>query len=92
MASEGLRCPSGMVLQNPHRGFSRLIFDLPPNPSIDSLVPDILLEYDGCPGEDGAQAISEVSEDTTTTIVNVSSRYGIGALRGPGDRCEDEAC
>jgi hypothetical protein len=24
--------------------------------------------------------------------VNVSSGYGIGALRGPGDRCEDEEC
>jgi hypothetical protein len=50
----------------------------------------ILLEYDGYLGEDGVQAISEVSEDTTTTIVNVSSGYGIGARRGPGDRCEDE--
>ncbi len=60
--------------------------------SIDDLVPVILLEYDGCPGDDGAQAISEVSEDTTTTIVNVSSGYGIGALRGPWDRCEDEVC
>jgi hypothetical protein len=60
--------------------------------SIDDLVPDILLEYDGCPGEDGAQATSEVSEDTTTTIVNVSYGYGIGALRGPGDRFEDEGC
>jgi hypothetical protein len=54
--------------------------------SIDDLVVVILLEYDGCPGDDGAQASSEVSEDTTTTMVNVSSGYGIGALRGPGDR------
>jgi hypothetical protein len=33
----------------------------------------ILLEYDGYLGEDGAQAISEISEATVTTIVNVSS-------------------
>jgi hypothetical protein len=26
------------------------------------------------------------------TIVNISSRYYMGALRGPWDRCEDEAC
>jgi len=33
MASEGLRYPSnGRVLQKPYRGFSRLVFDLPPNP------------------------------------------------------------
>jgi hypothetical protein len=57
---------------------------------VDHLVPVILLEYDGYFGEDGAQAISEVSEDTTTTIVNVSSGYYPGALRGPGDRFEDE--
>jgi hypothetical protein len=56
------------------------------------LVVVILLEYDGYPGDDGAQAISEVSEDTTTTIVIVSSGYGIGALRGPGDGCEDGVC
>ncbi len=55
-------------------------------------MPVILLEYDGYLGEEGAQAISEVSEDTTTTIVNGSSGYGIGALRGPWDRCEDEVC
>jgi hypothetical protein len=60
--------------------------------SIDDLVVVILLEYDGYLGEDGAQAISEVSEDTTPTIVNVSSGYGIGALRGPGYRFEDEVC
>jgi hypothetical protein len=52
------------------------------SPGIDRLVPVILLEYDGYLGEDGVQAISEVSEDTITTIVNVSSGYGIGALRG----------
>jgi hypothetical protein len=62
------------------------------SPGIDHLVPVILLEYDGYLGEDGVQAISEVFEDTTTTIVNVSSGYGIGARRGPGDRCEDEEC
>jgi hypothetical protein len=33
----------------------------------------ILLEYDRYLGEDGALATSEVSQDTTTTIVNVSS-------------------
>jgi hypothetical protein len=36
----------------------------------------ILLEYDGRLEEVGAQAISEVSEDTTTTIVNVSRPSG----------------
>ncbi len=50
----------------------------------------ILLEYDGYLGEDGAQAISEVSEDTATTFVNISSGYYIDALGGPGDRFEDE--
>ena len=80
------------VLQEGHRGFSRLVFDLPPNPSIDHLVPVILLEYDGYLREDGVQATSEVSEDTATTIVNVSSGDYIGALRGPGDRFEDEGC
>jgi hypothetical protein len=44
------------VLQEPHRGLSPLVFDRLPSPSIDSLDPDIALEYDGCPGEDGAQA------------------------------------
>jgi hypothetical protein len=46
----------GGVLQNPHRGLSCLVFDLLPNPSIDDLVVVVLLEYDGCPGDDGAQA------------------------------------
>ena len=32
------------VLQERHRGFSRLIFDLPPNPSIDHLVA-VILKY-----------------------------------------------
>ena len=36
----------------------------------------ILLECEGRLEEDGAQAISEVSEDTTTTIVNVSRPGG----------------
>jgi hypothetical protein len=31
-------------LQKPHRGFSRLAFDLPPNPSIDHLV-EVILKY-----------------------------------------------
>ena len=60
--------------------------------SIDDLIVVILLECEDRSGEDGAQATSEVSEDTTTTIVNVSYGYGIGALRGPGDRFEDEGC
>jgi hypothetical protein len=34
----------GEVLQKPHRGFSRLVFDLPPNPSIDHLVA-VILKY-----------------------------------------------
>ena len=42
------------------KGFSRLAFDLPPNPSIDHLVPVILLECDGYLGEDGAQATTEI--------------------------------
>ena len=32
------------VLQNPHKGFSRLVFDLLPNPSIDHLVA-VILKY-----------------------------------------------
>ena len=32
------------VLRKPHRGFSRLVFDLLPNPSIDHLVP-VILKY-----------------------------------------------
>ena len=37
--------PSNRVmLQEPHRGFSRLVFDLPPNPSIDHLVA-VILKY-----------------------------------------------
>jgi hypothetical protein len=41
----GLRYPSDRtVLQKPYRGFSRLDFDLPPNPSIDHLVP-VILKY-----------------------------------------------
>jgi hypothetical protein len=36
----------------------------------------ILLECEGRLEEDGAQAISEVSEDTTPTIVNVSRPGG----------------
>jgi hypothetical protein len=32
------------VLQDPHRGFSRLVFDLPPNPSIDHLIA-VILKY-----------------------------------------------
>ena len=35
---------SGEVLQEGHRGFSRLVFDHPPNPSIDHLVA-VILEY-----------------------------------------------
>jgi hypothetical protein len=31
-------------IQEPHRGFSRLVFDLPPNPSIDHLVA-VILKY-----------------------------------------------
>jgi hypothetical protein len=46
--------------QKPYRGLLPLVFDLPPNPSIDHLVPMIHLEYDGCPGEDGAQATTEI--------------------------------
>jgi hypothetical protein len=43
MASEGFRYPlEGSVLQESHRGFSRLVFDHPPNPSIDHLVLVIL--------------------------------------------------
>ena len=41
------------------QGMSPLVFDLPPSPSIDSLVPGIFLEYDGYLGEDGAQATTE---------------------------------
>jgi hypothetical protein len=41
------------------QGFTRPIFDLPPNPSIDHLVPVILLECEGRSGEDGAQATTE---------------------------------
>jgi hypothetical protein len=45
MASPGLRGVSnGRVLQKPHKGFSCLIFDLPPNPSIDHLVA-VILKY-----------------------------------------------
>jgi len=45
MASESLRyLLEGWVLQESHRGFSRPIFDLPPNPSIDHLVP-VILKY-----------------------------------------------
>jgi hypothetical protein len=45
MASKSLRYPSGRwVLQEPHRGLSPLVFDLPPNPSIDYLVP-VILKY-----------------------------------------------
>jgi hypothetical protein len=40
------------VLQKPYKGLSPLVFDHPPNPSIDHLVPVILLEYDDCLGED----------------------------------------
>jgi hypothetical protein len=50
---------NGRVLQKPYRGLSPLVFDLPPNPSIDSLVPVILLECEGRSGEDGAQATTE---------------------------------
>jgi hypothetical protein len=60
--SNGLRGDSnGRVLQSPHRGFSCLVIEtcLQP-PSIDSLVPDILLEYDGYLGEDGAEAPREI--------------------------------
>ena len=43
--SNGLRGDSnGEVPQEPHRGFSRPIFDLPPNPSIDHLVA-VILKY-----------------------------------------------
>jgi hypothetical protein len=43
MASESLRyLLEGEVLQESHRGISRPIFDLPPNPSIDHLAPVIL--------------------------------------------------
>jgi hypothetical protein len=35
---------NGAMLQEPHRGLSPLIFDLPPNPSIDDLVA-VLLKY-----------------------------------------------
>jgi hypothetical protein len=82
----------GRVLQKPYRGFSASSLRPASSSGIDHLVPVILLEYDGYLGEDGAQAISEVSKDTTTMIVNVSSGYGIGARRGPWDRCEDEVC
>jgi hypothetical protein len=45
MASEGLRyLLEGFGLQEGHRGFSRPIFDLPPNPSIDHLVP-VIVKY-----------------------------------------------
>jgi hypothetical protein len=45
MASESLRYPSGeWVLQKPYRGFSCLVLDLPPNPSIDHLV-GVILKY-----------------------------------------------
>jgi hypothetical protein len=45
MASEGLRyLLEGGLLQQCHRGFSRLIFDLLPNPSIDHLVA-VILKY-----------------------------------------------
>jgi hypothetical protein len=45
MASEGLRyLLEGFGLQESHRGFSRPIFDLPPNPSIDHLVP-VIVKY-----------------------------------------------
>jgi hypothetical protein len=45
MPSEGLRYRlEGLGLQESHRGFSRPIFDLPPNPSIDHLVP-VILKY-----------------------------------------------
>ncbi|HET6661114.1 MAG TPA: hypothetical protein VFH16_14455, partial [Rubrobacter sp.] len=47
MASEGLRYlleGVGGVLQESHRGFSFLVFDLPPSPSIDHLVA-VILKY-----------------------------------------------
>jgi hypothetical protein len=43
--SNGLRGDSNRrVLQNPHKGFSRLVFGLLPNPSIDHLVA-VILKY-----------------------------------------------
>jgi hypothetical protein len=36
--------PNARVLQEPHRGLSCLVFDLPPNPGIDHLVP-VILKY-----------------------------------------------
>ena len=63
MASEGLRYTSNVQgLQKPYRGFSRLVFDCLSSFNIDNLVPVILLEYDGRPGEDGAgtQATTEI--------------------------------
>jgi hypothetical protein len=45
MASEGLRYPFyWAVLQKPRKGFSPLVFDLLPNPSIDHLVA-VILKY-----------------------------------------------
>jgi hypothetical protein len=35
---------NGSVLQERHRGFLRLVFDLPPNPTIDHLVA-VILKY-----------------------------------------------
>jgi hypothetical protein len=42
---------------------------------IDGLVPDILLEYDGYLGEDGAQAISEVSANTMNAGLGSPQEY-----------------
>src|SRR5687768_18519971 len=85
MASEGLRYTSNVRASRNLTGDSRAS-------SLTCLQPWHRPSRRGYLGEDGTQAISEVSEDTTTTIVNVSSGYGIGALRGPGDRFEDEVC
>ena len=57
--SNGLRGDSNGRSPETLQGISRLVFDLLPNPSIDHLVPVILLECEGRSGEDGAQATTE---------------------------------
>ena len=77
MASEGLRYTSNVRASRNLTGDSRASsLTCLSSFSIDDLVVVILLEYDCRLEEDGAQAISEVSEDTTTTIVNVSRPSG----------------